>query len=403
MGIGNEEPAGQDSATNRTELARLARLSDHNSFFLFGARGTGKTTLLRQAPFLASALWIDLLDADTEERYALRPSLLGEQAEALPDGSWVVIDEVQKLPKLLDQVHLTLDRRRVHFALTGSSSRKIKRGGADLLAGRAWTFNLYPFTARELGGGFDLDQALAWGTLPGLHRLPLAADRARFLRSYTQTYLREDILVEQLVRNLDPFRLFLPLAAQMDTQIVNYTNIARDTGVDYKTVQNYYQILVETNLGFFLEPYGRSVRTVQVKSPKFYFFDTGVKRALQNRLTVPLQERTTDYGETYESWFINECQRLNHYLELDYSLSYLRTKDDVEVDLVIERPGQPPALVEVKSAAAIDERHVRSLVRFQEDFPDADLLCAARVPIPQNLGRIQVLPWRDALDTLFPG
>lgn len=384
------------------ELKRLCHLPEQNSFFLFGARGTGKTTLLRQSPFLSSALWIDLLDSETEENYALRPGLLQEQAEALPEGSWIVIDEVQKLPKLLDQVHLILGKRRINFALTGSSSRKIKRGGADLLAGRAWTFHLFPFTARELGSTFDLDHALAWGTLPQLHQLAAPADRARYLRSYTHTYLKEEILVEQLVRNLDPFRLFLPLAAQMDTQMVSYTNIARDTGVDYKTIQNYYQILVETNLGFFLEPFGRSVRRVQYQSPKFYFFDTGVKRALQRRLTVPLQERTSEYGEAFESWFINECHRLNHYLELDYAFSYLRTKDDVEVDLVIDRPGQALVLVEVKSAAVVDERHVRNLVRFQDDFPDAELLCAARVPQAQKMGRVLVLPWQEALDRLFP-
>jgi predicted AAA+ superfamily ATPase len=384
------------------ELKRLCYLPEQNSFFLFGARGTGKTTLLRQSSFLSTALWIDLLDSETEESYALRPGLLQEQAEALPEGSWIVIDEVQKLPKLLDQVHLILGRRRIYFALTGSSSRKIKRGGADLLAGRSWTFHLFPFTTRELGSTFDLDQALAWGTLPQLNQLVTPTDRARYLRSYTHTYLKEEILVEQLVRNLDPFRLFLPLAAQMDTQMVNYSNIARDTGVDYKTIQNYYQILVETNLGIFLEPFGRSVRKVQYQSPKFYFFDTGVKRALQRRLTVPLQDRTSEYGEAFESWFLTECHRLNHYLELDYAFSYLRTKDDVEVDLVIDRPGQALVLVEIKSAAVVDERHIRNLVRFQDDFPDAELICAARVPQAQKMGRVLVLPWQEALDRLFP-
>jgi predicted AAA+ superfamily ATPase len=253
-----------------------------------------------------------------------------------------------------------------------------------------------------LGSTFDLDQTLAWGTLPQLHQLATPADRACYLRSYTHTYLKEEILVEQLVRNLDPFRLFLPLAAQMDTQMVSYTNIARDAGVDYKTIQNYYQILVETNLGFFLEPFGRSVRRVQYQSPKFYFFDTGVKRALQRRLTVPLQERTSEYGEAFESWFINECLRLNQYLELDYAFSYLRTKDDVEVDLVVDRPGQALVLVEVKSATMVDECHIRNLVRFQDDFPDAELLCAARVPRAQKMGRVLVLPWQEALDRLFP-
>lgn len=391
------------TADSSIDVRRSVALPQHNSFFLFGARGTGKTTLLRNTPFLQSALWIDLLDTDTEDRYALRPGLLEEQVAALPDGSWVVIDEVQKTPKLLDHVHRILAARDVRFALTGSSSRKIKRGSADLLAGRAWTFHLFPFLESELGENFDLDLALAWGTLPELVHLPSNTDRARYLRSYAQTYLKEEILVEQLVRNLDPFRLFLPLAAQMNTQIVNYTNIARDTGVDPKTVQSYYQILVETHLGFFLEPYGRSVRKVQYRSPKFYLFDSGVKRALERKLTVPLQERTTEYGEAFECWFINECVRRNEYLERDYAFSYLRTKDDVEVDLIVDRPGLPTALVEVNSATAIDERHVRNLLRLADDFPDADLLCASRVASAQRIGRVWVLPWGDALERLFGG
>ena len=381
---------------------RGCRLPDNNSFFLFGARGTGKTTMLRQTPFLESALWIDLLDSDTEDRYALRPGLLREQTDAMDEGAWVVIDEVQKLPALLEQIHIILNKRKINFALTGSSSRKIKRGGADMLAGRAWTYQLYPFTYHELGAAFDLEAALNWGTLPQASTLSDPSDKNRYLRSYTQTYLKEEILVEQLVRNLDPFRLFLPLAAQMNTQILNYTNIARDTGVDPKTVQNYYQILVETNLGFFLEPYNRSVRKVQRQSPKFYFFDNGVKRALQRRLNVPLEPQTSDYGEAFECWFINECHRLNQYLELDYAFSYLRTKDDMEVDLIIDRPGKEPVLVEVKSATSIDERHIRSLLAFHDDFPGADLVCACRVGEARKIGPVLVLPWRQALECLFP-
>ena len=384
-----------------TNVSRLCNLPEHNSFFLFGARGTGKTTLLKQLPFLKDAFYIDLLNNDTEEKYALNPQLLLEQVRAMVDGEWVIIDEIQKNPKLLGHVHLLIEERNINFALTGSSSRKLKRGGADLLAGRAWSFSLFPLTARELGQDFDLQQALQWGTLPKVVFLSSSQDRNRFLRTYAQTYIKEEILVEQLVRNLDPFRLFLPIAAQMNTQIINYSNIAKDTGVDYKTIQNYYQILVETNLGFFLEPYSKSVRKVQRQSPKFYFFDTGVKRAIQRSLTIPLEERTSDYGEAFESWFVAECFRLNHYLELDYDFSYLRTKDDAEIDLLIDRPGKPMALVEIKSSTAIDERHVRNLRSFEHDFPDADLYCVCRVDRAQKIGPISVLPWQAALAELF--
>ena len=281
--------------------------------------------------------------------------------------------------------------------MTSSSSRKLKRGGANLLAGRAFSFSLYPFTARELSDSFNLLEALQWGTLPKLISYKSDADKRRFLRTYTQTYLKEEILVEQLIRNLTPFRLFLSIAAQMNSHIINFSNIARDTGVDHKTVQNYYQILVDTNLGFFLEAYNRSVRKVQKQSPKFYLFDMGVKRSLQNMLNVPLLPSTTEFGDAFESWFICECFRLNHYYELDFEFSYLRTKDDVEVDLIIERPGQPQILLEIKSAERIDNRHVRNLLHFSKDFPHAELICVSRVAHRQKINGIMVLPWQEAL------
>ena len=385
------------------KINRQLKLSDSNSFFLFGARGTGKTTLLKETPFLKDALYIDLLNADQEEQYALRPTLLIEQAEALDEGQWIIIDEVQKLPKLLDHVHIILTKKDIRFALTGSSSRKLKRGGANLLAGRAFNFSLYPFTSVELGDRFDLMEALQWGTLPQVVSYQSEDDKKRFLRSYSQTYLKEEILLEQVIRNLTPFRLFLSIAAQMNTQIVNFSNIARDTGVDPKTVQNYYQILVDTNLGFFLEAYNRSVRKVQKQSPKFYLFDMGVKRSLQKTLNVPLTPRTGDFGDAFESWFIGECFRLNHYHETDFTYSYLRTKDDVEVDLIIERPGMSPVLLEIKSAERIDERHVKNLIRFQPDFPGAEFICVGRISHPQVIKGISVVTWQEALAYIFGG
>jgi len=353
---------------------------------------------LKELPFLKEALYIDLLDADMEEQYSLRPKLLIEQAEAMNKGDWIIIDEIQKVPKLLDHVHILVEKKGVLFALTGSSSRKLKRGGANLLAGRAFSFSLHPFTSKELGDNFKLQEALQWGTLPKIISFDSDIDKSRFLRTYTQTYLREEILIEQLIRNLTPFRLFLPIAAQMNTQIINYSNIARDAGVDHKTVQNYYQILVDTNLGFFLEPYNRSVRKVQKQSPKFYLFDMGVKRALEKKLNVPLTPRTTDYGDAFESWFVSECFRLNHYLELDYEFYYLRTKDDVEIDMIIDRPGDTQILLEIKSSETIDERHVKSLAHFKNDFPDAELICVSRVKNKQMINGITVMPWREALE-----
>ncbi len=382
---------------------RLINLPKNHSFFLFGARGTGKSTLLRSSEIFKDALYIDLLKPDEEEVYSLKPDTLISQVHTLKKGSWVILDEIQKVPKLLDVVHNLIEEKKVNFALTGSSSRKLKRGGGNLLAGRAFLFNLFPFSYKELNDAFILEDALNWGNLPKIHELESNTEKARFLRSYVQTYIKEEILVEQLVRNLDPFRLFLPIAAQMNSEIINYSNISKDTGVDYKTIQNYFQILVDTCLGFFLEPYSKSVRKVQKQSPKFYFFDMGVKKSLQNTLNVETLEQTSDFGGAFESWFVNECMKLNSYKELDYKFSYLRTKDDMEIDLIIERPGLPLVLVEIKSAKKIDDKHIKSLVHFSKDFPKAQLICASRVQRPQKVGNVNILPWKQALEEIGLG
>jgi predicted AAA+ superfamily ATPase len=385
----------------KSNLKRQLKLDSDESFFLFGARGTGKSTLLKVAFVHQPKLWIDLLDPNTEEEYQLNPMLLEERALDFPRNTWIVIDEVQKCPKLLDVVHRLIENRGLRFALTGSSSRKLKRGGANLLAGRAFNFTLFPLTYLELGHHFDVDFILSWGSLPKIFKFKSDLERNRYLKAYTQVYLKEEIVAEQAVRNLTPFRLFLQVAAQSNGEITNYANIARDTGVDIKTVQNYYQILVDTYVGFFLESYHRSVRKVQISSPKFYFLDTGVVRALKKQLNVPLQRKTTDYGSAFESWFVNECYRLNSYYELDYTFSYLKTKDDVEIDLIIERPGKKIILVEIKSSDKVDHSKIRNLLHFEKDFPDALFICASHVKLKQKIGCVTVLPWEKALELIF--
>ena len=381
-------------------VKRSINLSKSQSFFLLGARGTGKSTLIKSTSFLSKALYFDLLNPDVEEELALRPSSFLEKVSTLKSGTWVVVDEVQKNPSLLDMVHSAIENKKIKFALTGSSSRKLKRGGANLLAGRAILHSLFPFTAHELQDQFDLASALRWGCLPKIFELKEDNEKARFLKAYVQVYLKEEIVAEQLVRNLDPFRMFLPIAAQMNGQMINYSNISKDTGVDYKTIQSYFQILEETYVGFTLQSYSKSVRRSQRQSPKFYFFDSGVVRAIEGKLTLPLQKQTSDFGNAFESWFINECHRLNSYQELDYKFSYLRTKDDVEIDLIVERPDGTQALVEIKSAERIDERHVRSLQHFEKDFPKAQLVCVSQEKQPKKIGKVSVLPWRMALEEL---
>jgi len=382
-------------------IHRLLHPSARRSFLLFGPRGTGKSTFLRSWFADVPTLWIDLLVAEEEDRYARRPDELAERLEAAdPAPPWVVVDEVQKVPKLLDVVHRLVERGDTRFALTGSSARRLKRGTADLLAGRAFVHHLHPFTSVELGAAFDLDSSLSFGTLPGRYDLDTDDERRSFLRAYALTYLKEEVWAEQAVRKLDPFRAFLEVAAQSNGEILNFARIARDVGVDGKTVQAYFQVLEDTLLGFMLEPFHSSVRKRQSRAPRFYFFDTGVKRALERTLTLDLREGTYAYGRAFEHWVVLEAIRRSQYLQNDYRFSYLRTAAGAEIDLVVERPGRTTALVEIKSASRIDDADLRTVRRFHRDVPRTEAFCLCREATPRKVDDVRVLPWSQGLDAL---
>ncbi len=380
---------------------RLLNFSKNSSLFLFGARGTGKTFLLKEHFKPPHAVYFDLLSPEQNEIFSLRPQTLIEQLATLgSETEWIVIDEIQKIPKLLDVVHQQIESSRFKFALSGSSARKLKRGGANLLAGRAFVNHLFPLTARELGEQFSLESALAWGTLPRLSALESSADKREFLRTYAHTYLKEEITAEQVVRRLDPFRRFLIVAAQMSGQIINYSKIAREVGATTPTVQTYFEILDDTLVGFLLEPFHESIRKRQLGKPKFYFFDSGVQRALNNTLTVELKPQTHAFGTAFEHFVINEINRLQSYAKKDYRLSYLRTKNGVEIDLVIERPGLKRALVEIKSTARVTEDDVRALQQLGNDVPNSEAFCLSLDPTPKRIGAAACLPWLRGLDEL---
>jgi predicted AAA+ superfamily ATPase len=379
-------------------IQRTQTLTRSSSFFLFGARGTGKSTLLKDFFAPERTLWINLLDPEQENRYAIRPAELRDQlAAAGSHVEWVVIDEIQKVPKLLDVVHAAIEDQRFRFALTGSSARKLKRDSVNLLAGRAFVHHLYPLTSRELGGGFDLLRALQYGTLPGLLPFERDEERKAFLRAYALTYLKEEVWSEHLIRKLDPFRRFLEIGAQCNGEIVNYSNIARDVGADHKTVCSYFEILEDTLLGTLLDPYHASVRKRQRQASKFYFFDPGVCRALNGTLNVELTPGTYAFGKAFEHFVILEIMRLSDYRANDYRFSYLRTKDGAEIDLIVERPGASPALVEIKSSNRVDERDVRDLVRFLPDFPGAKAYCLSRDKVRKQIRGVLAIPWEEGL------
>ena len=380
---------------------RLLQTSRRNSFFLFGARGTGKTTWIRDAFDPDASLYVDLLDPEVEDRYRRSPGRLESQVRALPPSvEWILIDEVQRAPRLLDVTHRLIESTGKRFVLTGSSGRKLKRGASNLLAGRAFVYSLYPLTVAELQDAFDLDDALRWGTLPKIYSLDSAEEKRAYLRAYALTYLREEIVAEQIIRRLDPFREFLEVAAQSNGTIVNYANIARDVGADPKTVISYFSILEDTLVGSLLPAYHRSIRKQQSANPKFYYFDTGVKRSLERTLDVPLQPGTYEYGKAFEHFVITQILHLSRYRYPDWRLFYLRTGAGVEIDVVIERPGMPAALIEIKSSDRIDERDVRGLARFIGDFTSPLALCISRDPTRMRTDGVLCLHWREGLEEL---
>ena len=269
-----------------------------------------------------------------------------------------------------------------------------------MLAGRAYMHFLYPFKSFELGDDFNLEDRLNWGSLPRACTLSDAEERAAYLKSYALTYIKEEVQVEQLVRNLDPFREFLEIAALGSGEIINYSKMGRDVGVDNKTVQNYFQILEDTLLGFILPAHHRSLRKSQLEHPKFYLFDNGVRKALSRSLKSYVTEGTSAFGEAFEHWMIQEIFRLNHYTQSDYRLSYFATKNDVEIDLVLSR-GRETILVEIKSAKTHQLDEIRKLDRSSEIFKPTATYYVSRDSHSIKEGGVQALHWKNFLKKLF--
>ena len=294
------------------QFGELAPRDPSRSFVLVGPRGTGKTTWLRLA--LPDALWFDLLRTHTILALSRQPESFRQQIEAHPRRGWVVIDEVQRLPALLNEVHALLSERPAHyrFALSGSSARKLRRLDVNLLAGRAVNRQFFPLTAAEIGRGFDLERALRFGVLPQVQSEP--ADAVDILDAYVTNYIREEILQEALVRSLESFARFLEVAAIMNGQIVNVSGIARDAAVARPTVQGYFGTLVDTLVGIWLPAWRERAKVKEVASPKFYFFDPGVARALAGRVREPVE--AAERGFLLETLVLHELRAAQAYRNL---------------------------------------------------------------------------------------
>ncbi len=367
------------------------------TFFLWGARQTGKSTLLRHC--YPDGRWIDLLKSDEFRRYTTRPELLRFEIEAdrVGDDQQVVIDEIQKVPALLDEVHWLMENRGLSFALCGSSARKVRRGAANLLGGRAVRYELRGLTAGELGSDFALDRMLNRGYLPRVYESSRAE---RLLRAYTADYLKEEIAAEGLVRNLPAFSNFLDAAALSDGSTVSYTNIARDCGVSNKSVKAYFGILVDTLIGRWLPAFRKRVKRRLILAPKFYFSDVGVVNQLARR--GALQRGSELYGKALENWVFHELNSFVAYTEVDRELTYWRLPSGIEVDFVL---GDMEVAVEVKASSRIRTGHLRGLRSLAEEHPQTQnriLVCLESRAWRTEDG-IDIVPAEDFARHLWEG
>jgi predicted AAA+ superfamily ATPase len=384
-----------------------AALARGASSFLFGARGTGKTLLAREWMAGAPAsLSVNLLEEKSFRRYLARPGILREEVEAaLPRSPRrrlaALVDEVQRVPALLNEVHALFNDHpgRVQFLLTGSSARKLKRGGANPLAGRVGVRHLHPLTYREHDPG--LARALRRGGLPGIALSP--ADPDPLLEAYVSTYLKEEIQQEALVRRVDGFVRFLDLAAQLHGEPVNFSKLAREGVGSVPTIQEYFSILVDTLVAFRVGGWSHSVKRQLLQAPKFYFFDTGVLHALRGELGMKVRESSFWFGRLFETLVVLEAHRLNEYGRNGYKFAYWRANTGLEVDLILYRNAwAPPVAVEIKSSEDPAERDVKGLIAFLKEYPRAKGLCLCRAERRRVHGPITFYPWKEGLRALFP-
>ncbi|MBP3510711.1 MAG: ATP-binding protein [Prevotella sp.] len=373
---------------------RICKIDNHleDSIFLFGARQTGKSTLLREK--FAQSVYIDLLDTSVKSRFSRRPSLLYEMLADRPEHTTVIIDEIPEVPELLNEVHRLISEKGHIFILCGSSARKLKRKGYNTLGGRAFPVYLFPFVSAEIPD-FDLNHAINYGMLPPHY---LAKNPRWRLSAYIDVYLKEEIKEEALVRNLNAFQRFLEVAAMTNGEIVRYNNIAQDCGISTNTVINYFDILEDTLIGYRIPAFSKVQKRRLVQAPRFYYFDVGIANHLLHR--KELVRGTVEYGHAFEHLVIQELKAWLSYTESDELLTYWRTYTGLEVDAVI---GNARIAIEIKSVEEVLPRHVKGLKAFAEDYPQSRTVIVSLDPFNRKLGSVECVYVLDFFSMLWKG
>jgi predicted AAA+ superfamily ATPase len=373
---------------NVKRLQQLLPTFSKKSVFLFGPRQTGKSTLIQNE--LKDVFQVQLLDATLQRSLIENPSKL---LNLVPKtAKLVVIDEIQKIPALLDVVHLMIEERKIHFLLTGSSARKLKKTGVNLLGGRARTRLLFPLTVQELGTEFDLQKALSIGTLPSIYFSDEPTDD---LKSYVSEYLVQEIAGEGISRNIPAFSRFLDVAALGNAQLLNYSAIGSDAGVKRGTVQNYFEILTDTLIGYRLPAWSQSKKRKAFETDKFYLFDTGIVNALVGRNSVSL--KTPEAGFLLETLILNELRAWNEYNQMNAKLSYWKSKSNFEVDFVIN----DSIAIEVKCKDRVTQQDLRSLQAILDEKSIKRAICVYLGDTPLSFGRIEVVPFSKFIQLLW--
>ena len=368
---------------------QIVPLLAKKSFFLFGPRSTGKTTLIRQQ-LAGKAAIIDLLDS----RYFLRLTSAPHELESIiaaDPADIVVIDEIQRIPELLNEVHRLIETQKITFLLTGSSARKLRRGKANLLAGRVWEARMFPAITRELPD-FDLDRYLRYGGLPAVY---LSSDPAEELDAYVNTYLREEVMAEGLIRRLPPFSRFLKAIALTNAEMINFTKLANDCQVPPSTVSEYVGLLEDTLIGFLLPAWTESKKRKAIKTGKFYFFDPGVTHMLAG--TEKLDRNSDLYGKSFEQFICMELRAYLSYTRKKLPLTYWRSKNGHEVDFLI---GTRTA-IEVKASKRISPNDLKGLKYLKEEGVFQNFILVCQDPVSTLTDNVLTMPWKKFLEDLW--
>lgn len=377
------------------------KLPRGQSTFFWGARKTGKSFYLEK--HFPDSKQYNLLETDLFFRLLKDPHLLRLEILSLDESQLqfpIIIDEIQKIPPLLDEVHWLIENSPAYFILCGSSARKLKREGVNLLGGRAWRYEFFPLVYPEIVD-FDLLAALNDGLIPSHYR---SKHWKKTVKSYVNDYLKEEVKAESLVRNLRAFAQFLDVAAFSNGEVLNYTNISRDCSVDAKTVKDYYQILVDTLIGYYLYPYKDKIKREDlVASPKFYFFDVGIVNSLTKRSIPELKGK--EAGAALEHYILMELWAYKSLNEMDFDIHFWRTSGGLEVDFIL---GQAEVAIEVKISDKISSADIKGLIAFQKDYQPRKAIVVNHSPRPRRMtlssGQIiEIMPWKVFLEALWKG